>query len=75
MAHFAVIVDNVVLTLVEAENAQIAMEVTNKLCVESVEGNRAFVGLAYDRETGIFEQPPTPILEKDLQYKVFEKDL
>jgi hypothetical protein len=70
MANYAVLVENVVVNLIAAENLQTAMTVTDKLCVEYTEENQAHIGLGYNPETKIFEQPVEEKIEKDLRYKV-----
>ena len=55
MGNFAVIKDGIVTNVIVAENKTIAEEVTGQLCVESIEGNYAYIGLTYDAKTGIFE--------------------
>ena len=75
--HFALIVDGIVENTVLANTKEIAENVTGKTCVEftivesGITENLPHIGLSYDAETGIFEQPPvvppaeTPPLPED----------
>lgn len=56
MAKFAVIENGIVQNVIIADTKEIAEEVTNLTCVETVSSNPAHIGLGFDGTT--FEQPP-----------------
>ena len=65
MSNFAVIEDGIVTNVIVAETKEIAEEATGKMCVESVEGNYAYIGLGYDSTTGIFEGNKKEVLPEE----------
>lgn len=57
MAKFAVIFNDIVGNVIEADTKEIAEQATGQTCVEYTEENPAIVGLGFDGIT--FEQPAT----------------
>ena len=55
MAYFAVLDDNLVVNVIEADTLEIAETVTRKNCVEYTDENPAGIGWTYDGTT--FAQP------------------
>jgi hypothetical protein len=64
MKNFAVIENDLVKNVIVAEDKLTAEEITSLICVEySLDSeNIAHIGLAYNSETGIFEQPVKEVL-------------
>jgi hypothetical protein len=57
MGNFAVINNDIVENVIVADNAEMALSVTGKICVEYFEDNPAHIGLKYDSKEKVFEQP------------------
>jgi hypothetical protein len=57
MGNFAVIDNDIVENVIVADNAEVALSVTGKICVEYFQDNPAHIGLKYDSKKKVFEQP------------------
>jgi hypothetical protein len=61
MAYFAVIADDKVKNVIVADNLEMAVQVTNSLCVEYEHGVGA-VGIGWTYKEGIFAPPVIELL-------------
>ena len=69
MNKYAIVEDGIVTNIIVAESKEIAEEATEKTCVQYEDtpaGNHAHIGLKYDAETELFEQP-NPYINPDIK--------
>jgi len=58
MANFAVVENNIVSNIIIADSLEIAKQVTGAECFEYTDDNPINVGQHYDKNSGLFFNPP-----------------
>ena len=58
MAKFDVVENNIVANIIIADSIEIAKGITNALCFEYTDENPINVGQHYDKNSGLFFNPP-----------------